>query len=76
MEAKENFKEYSNGDITIVWKPHKCIHSGICVKTLPKVYNPKAKPWITPNNAGTDELKSQILKCPSAALSFYSNDKK
>jgi uncharacterized Fe-S cluster protein YjdI len=36
-------KEYSNPEITILWKPEKCIHSGICVKTLPKVYNPPRK---------------------------------
>ncbi|MFC5193844.1 (4Fe-4S)-binding protein [Bizionia hallyeonensis] len=32
--------EYSNGEITILWKPEKCIHAGICKKTLPEFYNP------------------------------------
>ena len=41
-------KEYSNGEITIIWQPEKCMHSGICVKTLPAVYNPQEKPWIKP----------------------------
>tara|TARA_R110000868_G_scaffold29420_7_gene109444 strand:+ start:8944 stop:9174 length:231 start_codon:yes stop_codon:yes gene_type:complete len=75
MVQKENFKEYTNGEITIVWKPSKCIHAGICVKTLPEVYAPKAKPWITPEKASTEALKSQILNCPSGALSFYMNNK-
>ena len=44
MEAKEKIKEYRNGDLTVVWKPAKCIHSGICVQTLPEVYDPNAKP--------------------------------
>lgn len=61
---------YSNGEITIVWNPEKCAHSGICVKTLPAVYNPKAKPWIAIGNATTEELKAQIDKCPSGALSY------
>ena len=43
------------------------------LKTLPKVYNPKASPWITVENATTEELKSQINKCPSGALSFDEN---
>ena len=68
MEVK---KEYSNGELTVVWKPAKCQHSGVCVKTLPKVYNPKEKPWIKPDNATTDELKKQIDQCPSGALSYY-----
>ena len=39
-------KEYSNGEVTIVWQPKLCIHSGVCVRTLPKVYNTKERPWI------------------------------
>tara|TARA_R110000796_G_scaffold183498_2_gene300068 strand:+ start:170731 stop:170940 length:210 start_codon:yes stop_codon:yes gene_type:complete len=63
-----NTKEYSNGEITILWQPDKCIHSGICVKTLPKVYNPKEKPWMKVENASTNELINQVSKCPSGAL--------
>ena len=66
--------EYSNDDITIVWKPKKCIHAGECVKTLPQVYKPKEKPWISIEKASTAELESQIGKCPSGALSYYKNE--
>ncbi len=45
----------------------------VCVKSLPKVYKPKEKPWITIENASTEELKKQINNCPSGALSFYEN---
>ena len=68
--------EYSNKDITIVWQPKICQHAAVCVKSLSKVYKPKEKPWITIENASTDELKKQISKCPSGALSFYENIKK
>ncbi|MDH3698498.1 MAG: (4Fe-4S)-binding protein [Flavobacteriaceae bacterium] len=70
MEAKEKIKEYVNGDLTVVWKPAKCIHAAVCVETLPQVYDPNAKPWIKPENASIDELKAQIGKCPSGALSY------
>ena len=66
-------KEYSNGELTIVWDPEKCQHSGICVKTLPEVYNPKEKPWIKQENVTTEELVRQIDECPSGALSYYFN---
>ena len=62
--------EYHNGEITILWKPKVCIHSGICVKTLPKVYDPQAHPWIRMENATTQELLDQVAKCPSGALSI------
>lgn len=63
-------KEYSNGEITIVWQPKLCVHSGVCVNTLPKVYNTKEHPWIKPENATTQELINQVAKWPSGALSI------
>lgn len=66
-------KEYPKGEITIVWKPEKCLHSGICVKTLPKVYDPKGRPWIKPENATSEELTMQVARCPSGALSIKKN---
>jgi uncharacterized Fe-S cluster protein YjdI len=63
-------KEYSNGEVTIVWQPKLCIHSGVCVKTLPKVYNTKERPWIKPENAASQEIIDQVAKCPSGALSI------
>lgn len=67
---KEIVKRYTNGELTVVWKPKLCIHAGECVKALPQVYNPKEKPWIKAENATTEELKAQIRKCPSGALSY------
>jgi uncharacterized Fe-S cluster protein YjdI len=66
----EIFKEYQKDGLTIIWKPKRCIHSGVCVKTLPMVYDPKAKPWIKPENASVEALKNQINNCPSGALSY------
>ena len=66
-------KEYSNGEITILWHLQKCVHSGICVKTLPQVYNSKDKPWIKAENATSQELIHQVAQCPSGALSIIKN---
>lgn len=68
--------EYPNGDITIIWQPHLCQHSGICVKTLPQVYQPNERPWIKQFNASTEQLIEQIKICPSGALSFKYNQPK
>jgi uncharacterized Fe-S cluster protein YjdI len=75
VKRKERFvkmerKEYSNGEVTIVWQPNLCTHSGVCVRTLPKVYNTKERPWIKPENASSKELIEQVAKCPSGALSI------
>ncbi len=67
---KDIIKHYSNDDITIAWQPSKCIHAAECVKSLPNVYHPESSPWMTIENATTQELQEQIKKCPSGALSY------
>lgn len=74
--GKEIIKEYTNGELTIVWKPSLCIHAEECVKALPNVYNPIKRPWLQIENASTNELITQIKKCPSGALSYYIDNKK
>ena len=66
----ETIKEYKKENLVIVWEAKKCIHAGVCVKTLPNVYKPKEMPWIRPENASVEDLKRQINACPSGALSF------
>lgn len=61
---------HPSGELTILWQPKKCIHAGVCVRMLPKVYNPKERPWAKPENATVEELKEQISQCPSGALSI------
>ncbi len=73
--GEEKIKHYEKEDLTVVWKPQKCIHSEECVKRLPKVYNPNERPWIQVENASAEELKDQINHCPSGALSFIDKTK-
>jgi uncharacterized Fe-S cluster protein YjdI len=71
MESKREITmRYSNGEISVVWKPKLCIHAGACFLGLPDVFDPNRKPWIDPMAASTQELKDQVAKCPSGALSI------
>ena len=69
----EDKKEYTNGEVTVVWKQKLCIHSANCISGLPKVFNLNKRPWIDTSGAGTDEIIHQVSKCPSGALSYYIN---
>lgn len=64
-------KEYSNGEVTVVWEAEKCIHSAMCVKGLPEVFQPKERPWIKIDSGTTDKIIETVKKCPSGALSYY-----
>jgi len=63
-------KTYSNGEVTIVWKPDLCVHSTKCFRGLPEVFNPRVKPWIEPGQASTSSIVDQVQMCPSGALSI------
>ena len=74
MDAKDLTKEYSNGEVTIVWKNSLCKHAAECVKNNPDdVFKPKEKPWIVPENSTTEAIISTVKKCPSGALTYYIN---
>lgn len=70
---KDITKKYTNGEVTIVWKPDICIHSAICFKGLGEVFDPQKRPWITPEGSTTDKIVAQVKRCPSGALSYYMN---
>jgi uncharacterized Fe-S cluster protein YjdI len=77
MENK--IKEYTNGEVTVVWKPNLCIHSKICwhaVHGMPEVFNPRERPWIKVDATTTEKLVEQVSKCPSGALSHFMNHEK
>lgn len=63
-------KEYTNGEVTIVWQSAKCMHSGNCVRNLPGVFRSKESPWIKIDGASSEEIIHAVGKCPSGALSI------
>lgn len=66
-------KEYSNGEVTVVWEAEKCSHSAICAKGLPEVFQPRERPWIKIEAATTDAVVKQVKLCPSGAIRYYMN---
>lgn len=67
-------KKYTNGDITVVWKPDVCIHSKLCWTQLLEVFDPRKRPWINMEGADSERIIEQVSKCPSGALSYYRNN--
>ncbi|WP_396170574.1 (4Fe-4S)-binding protein [Flavobacterium sp.] len=73
MDSNNLKKEYTNGEVTVVWQSGKCIHSANCVRNNPAVFQPKEKPWIKIDGSSTDKIIETVQKCPSGALTFYKN---
>lgn len=66
-------KHYTNGDITVVWKPDICQHSTICWRNLLQVFNPRNHPWVNMEGADSESIIAQVEQCPSGALTWFRN---
>lgn len=67
-------RKYSNGTITVVWRPAECIHSGRCFTMLRRVFDPSRRPWVDMAGAETEEIIDVVESCPTRALTFFWDD--
>ena len=72
LEGSKQIK-YTNSEVTVVWKPEVCKHSGRCIFGLPSVFNLHGHPWINMEGASSEEIIQQVNQCPTGALSYYNN---
>jgi len=63
-------KEYTKGDLTVVWQPELCIHSAVCFNQLPEVFKPRDRPWVQMEAADIEQIRETVHACPSGALSI------
>jgi len=74
MEEMDKYdRNYTNGEITVFWKPGKCIHATTCYRELIEVFNPRKRPWVNMDGASSEEIVRVVKKCPTQALSFAFN---
>jgi CDGSH-type Zn-finger protein len=50
-----------------------CQHAGFCTDELASVFKLHQEPWIDPNGAPVDRIRTQVDRCPSGALSYAVN---
>jgi uncharacterized Fe-S cluster protein YjdI len=68
-----NDRQYTNGEITVYWKPSKCIHATTCFRELIEVFNPRKRPWVNMQGAPTARIIEVVDKCPTMAIYWKYN---
>lgn len=67
-------KTYRTPEIAVTFEPRLCIHSAVCLRALPAVFDVHARPWVAPDKASADEIEKAVRLCPSGALTYARTD--
>ncbi len=66
----KRIQKYSAAGITVTFDPNICIHSAVCLRTLPEVFDIKRRRWVRPEAAAVADVAAAIDACPSGALKY------
>jgi len=73
-KGTQDDKRYTSEQVDVTFNLRRCIHSAVCLRGLPRVFNRKRRPWIDPAQAGADAITAVVLRCPSGALHVERKD--
>jgi uncharacterized Fe-S cluster protein YjdI/CDGSH-type Zn-finger protein len=59
---------YHTPEIAVTFNPSLCIHSAVCIRGLPAVFDVSRADWVHPGAASADEVQALVARCPSGAL--------
>ena len=63
-------RTYETESIRVHWDSARCIHTGICLRRLPAVFDTSARPWVDLSAADADMVADAVSHCPTGALRY------
>jgi CDGSH-type Zn-finger protein/uncharacterized Fe-S cluster protein YjdI len=63
-------RTYETESIRVHWDSARCIHTGICLRRLPAVFDTSARPWVDLSGADADSVADTVAHCPTGALRY------
>jgi CDGSH-type Zn-finger protein/uncharacterized Fe-S cluster protein YjdI len=63
-------RTYETHSIRVHWDSSRCIHTGICLRRLPAVFDTSARPWVDLSAADADAVADTVSHCPTGALRY------
>jgi uncharacterized Fe-S cluster protein YjdI len=70
MTVEKRVQSYETERISVTFDPNVCQHSGVCLRTLPDVFDVRRRQWIMPELAEPGVVAAAIERCPSGALRY------
>ena len=67
-------KDYGNDSIVVHWDAGRCIHTAICTRALPQVFDVNKRPWVAVDQADADDIAATVARCPTGALRYHRLD--
>lgn len=67
-------RQYAGGGVVVHWEPALCIHVANCIRQLPGVFDPGARPWVDVAAADADAIAAAVESCPTGALRYERTD--
>ena len=72
--ATKRLQTYETPEIVVTFDPNLCVHSGVCLRGLPMVFDVRRRQWVKPELASAAEVAAQVARCPSGALQYRLKD--
>jgi CDGSH-type Zn-finger protein/uncharacterized Fe-S cluster protein YjdI len=63
-------RTYETDAIRVHWDSVRCIHTAICLRTLPAVFDVDRRPWVDLSGADADAVADAVERCPTGALRY------
>jgi CDGSH-type Zn-finger protein/uncharacterized Fe-S cluster protein YjdI len=63
-------RTYETDAIRVQWDSSRCIHTGICLRRLPRVFDTNARPWVDLSAADAQAVADAVGRCPTGALRY------
>ena len=63
-------RSYETDALRVHWDSSRCIHTGICLRTLPSVFDTGRRPWVDLSDTQASAVADAVEHCPTGALRY------
>ena len=64
----EPLQLYQTAEILVTFDPNVCMHTGVCLRGNPAVFDRSRPDWIQPGAGSAEAVAELVARCPSGAL--------